>query len=56
MNEHEKNHYIVVKKFERKGPTIWFGHFLFFNHSLRWFLAIHPRMGLPTSQMVSLLP
>jgi hypothetical protein len=45
MNEHEQKKYIVVKKFFKKGPTKWFGHFLFFNHSLRWFLMVSPKDG-----------
>jgi len=45
MNKHEKNWFIVVKRFKGKGPWKWFGHFWFFNHSLRWFLMVSPKDG-----------
>ncbi len=33
-----------MKAFKVKGLGKWFVRFSFLNHSLRWFLVIHPRM------------
>jgi hypothetical protein len=43
MDKHKKKQIIVVKTFKRKGPRKWFGHFRFFNHSLKWFLMVTPK-------------
>jgi hypothetical protein len=32
--------FIIVKTFKVKGLGKWFGHFWFFNHSLKWFLMV----------------
>lgn len=45
MDKDEKTIFIVVKNFKEKGPGKWFGCFLFFNHSSRWFLVVPPKDG-----------
>jgi hypothetical protein len=45
-----------MKTFKVKGPWKWFAHFWFFNHSLRWFLVVHPRMFSPCFKIFSDLP
>jgi hypothetical protein len=37
-----------MKTFKVEGLGKLFVHFWFLNHSLRWFLVVHPRMFFPT--------
>ncbi len=36
-----------MKTFNEKGLEKWFNYFWFFNHSLKWFLVVTPRIGSP---------
>jgi hypothetical protein len=45
IDKHEKKKIIIVKTFNKKSLEKWIDCFLFFNHSLKWFVVVPPKDG-----------